>query len=113
MAAFDYVAVDAAGRTVSGALSAADEGAARQALDRRRLLALEITPTRRTVHKADGKAKAGGRLNAKTLALTTAELFQSPDSVAAAKIEFERRRGPDFEYRALLGDRAPALNYRD
>ena len=74
MAAFDYVAVDAAGRTVSGALTAADEGAARQALDRRRLMPLEITPTRRTVHKADGKAKAGGRLNAKTLALTTRQL---------------------------------------
>ncbi|PZO01472.1 MAG: type II secretion system protein GspF [Alphaproteobacteria bacterium] len=74
MAAFDYVAVDAAGRTVSGALTAADEGAARQVLDRRRLMPLEITPTRRTVHKADGKAKAGGRLNAKTLALTTRQL---------------------------------------
>ena len=55
----------------------------------------------------------GAHLAAKTLALTTAELFQSPETVAAAKTEFERRRGPDFHYRALLGDRAPALNYRD
>lgn len=55
----------------------------------------------------------GAHLAAKTLALTTAELFQSPETIAAAKTEFERRRGPDFQYRALLGDRAPALNYRD
>ncbi|WP_313454838.1 amidohydrolase [Brevundimonas sp.] len=55
----------------------------------------------------------GAHLAAKTLALTTAELFQSPETVAAAKTEFERRRGPDFHYHALLGDRAPALNYRD
>ena len=55
----------------------------------------------------------GAHLAAKTLALTTAELFHSPETVAAAKTEFERRRGPDFHYHALLGDRAPALNYRD
>ena len=55
----------------------------------------------------------GAHLAAKTLALTTAELFQSPDVIAAATEEFERRRGPDFQYRALIGDRAPALNYRD
>jgi len=55
----------------------------------------------------------GAELAARTLALTTAELFQSPDTIAAAKTEFEGRRGPDFKYQALLGDRAPALNYRD
>ena len=55
----------------------------------------------------------GAHLAAKTLALTTAELFQSPETIQAAKAEFEGRRGPDFQYRALLGDRAPALNYRD
>lgn len=55
----------------------------------------------------------GAHLATKTLALTTAELFQSPDVIAEATAEFERRRGPNFQYRALLGDRAPALNYRD
>jgi aminobenzoyl-glutamate utilization protein B len=55
----------------------------------------------------------GAHLAAKTLALTTAELFQSPDVIATATEEFERRRGPNFKYRALLGDRTPALNYRD
>ena len=55
----------------------------------------------------------GAHLAAKTLALTTAELFQSPEVIAEATAEFERRRGPNFQYRALLGDREPALNYRD
>ena len=55
----------------------------------------------------------GAHLAAKTMALTAAELFQSPDTIQAATEEFERRRGANFEYRALLGDREPALNYRD
>ena len=55
----------------------------------------------------------GAHLATKTLALTTAELFQSPEVIAEATAEFERRRGPNFQYRALLGDRTPALNYRD
>ncbi|TFW10926.1 type II secretion system protein GspF [Brevundimonas intermedia] len=73
MAAFDYVAVDAAGRTVSGALTAADEVAARSLLSRRRLASLEITPAR-VVGRAETAARPGGKLNAKTLALTTRQL---------------------------------------
>lgn len=49
---------------------------------------------------------------AKTLALTGAELFRSPAVLEAAKEEFEERRGADFEYVPLLGDRAPPLDYR-
>ena len=49
---------------------------------------------------------------AKTLALTGAELFQAPAVLEAAKAEFEERRGADFEYVPLLGDRAPPLDYR-
>ncbi|HEX9461655.1 MAG TPA: amidohydrolase [Alphaproteobacteria bacterium] len=49
---------------------------------------------------------------AKTLALTAAELFTSPDEVAAAKAEFDKSRGPGFAYKALIGDRAPPLDYR-
>ena len=49
---------------------------------------------------------------AKTLALTTIELFQSPDVIAAAWEELEEHRGADFEYTALLGDRPPPLDYR-
>ena len=49
---------------------------------------------------------------AKTLALTAAELYQSPDALAAAREEFVDRRGEDFEYTPLLGDREPPLDYR-
>ncbi len=49
---------------------------------------------------------------AKTMALTAVELFQKPELVAAAKEEFEQRRGKDFKYEALLGDREPPLDYR-
>jgi general secretion pathway protein F len=75
MAAFDYVAVDAGGRTVSGALSAADEAAVRALLGRRKLMALEVTASRgaaaRTEATVAGKA---AKLGAKTLALTTRQL---------------------------------------
>jgi aminobenzoyl-glutamate utilization protein B len=50
---------------------------------------------------------------AKVMALTATELYQRPDLIAAAKAEFEQRRGKDFQYRALLGDREPPLDYRD
>lgn len=54
----------------------------------------------------------GGVVAAKTLALTAAELFRSPDVLAAAKAELVKARGPNFRYQALLGDRPPALDYR-
>ena len=50
---------------------------------------------------------------AKTLALTGAQLFQDPATVAAAKAEFAKNRGADFVYKPLIGDRAPPLNYRN
>lgn len=75
MAAFDYAAVDAGGRTVTGTLTAADETAAGALLERRRLMPLDITPARAATSKADRMRRArGGRLNAKTLALTTRQL---------------------------------------
>lgn len=49
---------------------------------------------------------------AKTMALTAADLFTNPATIAAAKSEFEQRRGKDFVYRTRLGDRKPALDYR-
>lgn len=54
----------------------------------------------------------GMNVASQTLALTGRELFARPDILAKAKAEFETRRGPDFKYKALLGDRAPALDYR-
>ena len=73
MAAFDYVAVDGAGRTVTGALEAADEAAARGQLGRRRLAPLEVTPARMAA-RAERPKGPGGKLSAKTLALTTRQL---------------------------------------
>ncbi len=49
---------------------------------------------------------------AKTMALTAADLFQQPETLAAAQQEFSERRGSDFQYEALLGDRSPPLDYR-
>jgi aminobenzoyl-glutamate utilization protein B len=49
---------------------------------------------------------------AKTLALTAADLYRDPELLAAARAEFEQRRGEDFDYQPLLGDREPPLDYR-
>jgi aminobenzoyl-glutamate utilization protein B len=49
---------------------------------------------------------------AKTLAMTAVDLFTNPELVAVAREELERRRGPDFVYVPLLGDRDPPLDYR-
>jgi general secretion pathway protein F len=73
MPAFDYVAVDGAGRTVTGAVEAADETAARGQLGRRRLAPLQVTPARMTARADRPKAKAG-KLTPKALALTTRQL---------------------------------------
>ena len=54
----------------------------------------------------------GGIVAAKTLALTAAELFKSPQVLAQAKAEFLKARGPGFKYEAMLGNRKPALDYR-
>ena len=50
---------------------------------------------------------------AKTLALTTAQLYASPDLIAAAKAEFDKSRGPGFVYKPLIDERAPPLDYRN
>ncbi|MDR1594371.1 MAG: amidohydrolase [Prevotellaceae bacterium] len=49
---------------------------------------------------------------AKVFSLTAIELYTNPQLVSEAKDEFESRRGKDFKYEPLLGDRAPALDYR-
>jgi len=50
---------------------------------------------------------------AKTMALTAIDLFTDPSLIEKATIEFKKARGNNFQYKALLGDRKPALNYRD
>lgn len=72
MAAFDYVAVDPKGRTLKGVVSAPDEAAARNVLDRRRLMPLELSVSSARPNR-ETKA-GGGRLGSKTLALTTRQL---------------------------------------
>jgi aminobenzoyl-glutamate utilization protein B len=54
----------------------------------------------------------GGVVAAKSMALTAADLFTKPDLIKQAKAEFAMRRGPDFVYAAMVGDRKPALDYR-
>lgn len=51
-------------------------------------------------------------LAAKILANTAADLYQDPELISAALEEFESRRGTDFKYAALLGEREPPLDYR-
>ncbi len=55
----------------------------------------------------------GAQVAAKTMALAAIELFENPKLRADAKAEFEDRRGEDFVYEALLGDRNPPLDYRN
>ena len=54
----------------------------------------------------------GMMVAAKTMALTAIDLMSNPKLLEEAKKEFEQRRGPDFKYEALLGNRKPALDYR-
>tara|TARA_B100001996_G_scaffold364604_1_gene333757 strand:- start:1861 stop:3300 length:1440 start_codon:yes stop_codon:yes gene_type:complete len=54
-----------------------------------------------------------GMLNAaKVMALTAYDLFMDKNLILKAQREFEEKRGENFKYNPLIGDRAPALNYR-
>jgi aminobenzoyl-glutamate utilization protein B len=55
----------------------------------------------------------GMNLAAEVMAMTPVDLYRDPALLAAAKAELKRRQGPDFHYTALLGDRAPPLDYRN
>ena len=55
----------------------------------------------------------GMNVAAHTLARTAAALYRDPRILQQARRELEALRGPDFQYRALLGERQPPLNYRD
>ena len=57
--------------------------------------------------------RKGMMVAAKTLTKTAIDLFNDKKLVAAAKAEFLEKRGTDFKYIPLLGDRAPALDYRN
>ena len=49
---------------------------------------------------------------AKSMALTTIDLFTDPSHIQRARAEFDQRRGPGFKYSTRLADRKPALDYR-
>ncbi len=54
----------------------------------------------------------GMMVAAKTMAFSAVDLFSDAGKVVAIRVEFQERRGPDFQYRPLLGDRDPPLDYR-
>ena len=54
----------------------------------------------------------GMLLASKTLTLTAIDLFNDPSIIAKGQAELLKRRGADFVYEALLGDRKPPLDYR-
>jgi aminobenzoyl-glutamate utilization protein B len=49
---------------------------------------------------------------AKTLAMTAHDLFTDAATMQKARAEFDRKRGANFVYRPLIGEREPPLNYR-
>ena len=52
------------------------------------------------------------RVAAKALSLTARDLFLDPKLIEARRAEFELRRGENFRYKSLLGNREPPLDYR-
>jgi aminobenzoyl-glutamate utilization protein B len=55
----------------------------------------------------------GMMVAAKTLSLTGIDLFIQPALIEKAKAEWNSQRGADFKYVPLIGNRKPALDYRD
>ena len=54
----------------------------------------------------------GMMVAAKTMTLTTVDLFSDPQHIVKARAEFEKSRGPGFKYHTRLEGRKPALDYR-
>ena len=54
----------------------------------------------------------GTKMAVKTLSTTAIELFLKPELINEAKKELHQRVGKDFDYKPLLGDRLPPLDYR-
>jgi aminobenzoyl-glutamate utilization protein B len=59
-----------------------------------------------------GIGMKGMMVAAKTMALTAIDLFTNPVYIQQAKEEHRKQVG-NYQYKALLGTRSPALNYRD
>lgn len=56
--------------------------------------------------------KKGMMVAAKTLTLTAMDLFKDPSIAEKAKVELDKRRGANFKYEALTGERSAPLDYR-
>ena len=72
------------------------------------------TPAHSWQAVASGGTSIGAKgmmVAAKTMALTTMELFTKPTEIERAKAEFAKRVG-DFRYTPKVGDRKPPLDYR-
>ena len=54
----------------------------------------------------------GAELAAQTMANSIKEIFENPDKIVEAKQELINRTGEEFDYKPLLGDRLPPLDYR-
>ena len=61
---------------------------------------------------ANGIGYKGMQVAAKTMALTAIDLFTNPALIQQAREEHRKQIG-NYQYKALLGNRPPALNYRD
>jgi aminobenzoyl-glutamate utilization protein B len=73
------------------------------------------TPAHSWQAVAAGGTSAGHKgmaLAAKLLASTARDLYEDPALIRQAHEELILKRGADFEYRALLGERKPPLDYR-
>ena len=53
----------------------------------------------------------GMMVAAKTISLTAMDIFENPSVIVKAQEELNRRRGENFKYEPLLGDRNPPLDY--
>jgi aminobenzoyl-glutamate utilization protein B len=55
-----------------------------------------------------------GMLNAaKIIAMTGVDLFLNPAIMTAAQKELETKLGPGFQYKSMIGDRKPPLDFRE
>ena len=54
----------------------------------------------------------GMMVAAKTLTLTAIDIYENLKIIEKARAEWLQKRGKDFKYEALLGNRKPALDYR-
>ena len=50
---------------------------------------------------------------AKVLSSSVYEIITKPKIIKEAKYEFDNKRGKNYIYNSLIGDRKPALNYRN